>query len=83
MADTDKEKADNLMLDMDNLMKNSGFSTYIFFCISDNKGGGFCSANVDGEPGVYLQAQILDTLQSNKELYEWLKNIIDQVKTNP
>lgn len=77
--ETDKEKADNLMLDMDNLMVKSEFSNYIFFCVGDNKEGGFASVRVT-DKDVMLQAQIIDTLRHNKQLYDWIKNIVDHVE---
>jgi hypothetical protein len=81
MAETNKEKADNLMLDISNLMKNSGFSNHLVFCIGDNNEGGFGYTSTDkGKQDVRLQAIIFDTLRHNKELHSWLKNIVDQVK---
>ncbi len=75
---TDREKSDNLMLDMDSLMTKSGFSTYIFFCVGDEKEGGFASIRAKNEEReMLLQAQIIDTLQHNPQLKDWLKNIID------
>jgi len=77
--ETDKEKADNLMLDIDNLTKNSGFSSYLFFCVADNEAGGFASANMEGRGEELITAQIIDTLRNNKDLYAFLKNAIDKV----
>lgn len=77
---TEKERADNLMLDIDNLAKNSQFSNYIFFCVGDGKAGGFASINVTEEKDAHLKAQIIDTLRHNPELYDWLKAIIDNVE---
>lgn len=80
MADTNKEKSDNLMLDVDSLMEKSGFSTYIFFCVGDNKEGGFASVRAKNEEReMLLQAQIIDTLEHNPQLKEWFKNILDNV----
>lgn len=76
---TDKERAENLMLDIDNMMKNSGFSTYLFFCVGDKKEGGFCSINIKEEKDMHLKAQIIDTLRHNPTLHDWLQNILDNV----
>ncbi len=77
---TNKEKADDLMLDMDNMMKNSGFSNYIIFCVGDGKEGGFASVSVKSdEKDVHLQAQIIDTLRHNPQLHDWLRNVLDNV----
>jgi hypothetical protein len=75
---SNEEKLNNLMLDMDNLMTKSGFSTYLFFCVGDKEEGGFASVKMLNEKKEkHLKAQIIDTLRNNPELHDWLQNILD------